>query len=92
VPDKVRTRALAELIEVYLSEVGDLLKCIAATLWVVLALLVFLTLRKALAGRIPFLTTNRCRLLMHVNQARARPPHTRQHEEARRRAFARYVT
>jgi hypothetical protein len=91
VPDKVRTRALAELMEVYLSEVGDLLKCIAATLWVVLALLVFLTLRKAFAGRIPFLTT-RCRLLMHVNQARASPPHTRQHEEARRRAFARYVT
>jgi hypothetical protein len=51
--------------------------------------LVFLTLRKAFAGRIPFL---RCRLLMHVNQARASPPHTRQHEEARRRAFARYVT
>jgi hypothetical protein len=39
-----------------MSEFGDLLKGIAATMWVVLALLVFLTLRKALAGRIPFLT------------------------------------
>jgi CheY-like chemotaxis protein len=39
-----------------MADVGDLLKGIAAALWVVLALLVFLSFRKALGARLPFLT------------------------------------
>lgn len=39
-----------------MADAGDLLKGIAAALWVVLALLVFLSFRKALNSRLPFLT------------------------------------
>jgi CheY-like chemotaxis protein len=39
-----------------MSEVGDLLRGIAAAMWVLLAFSVFLVLRRVLIGRMPFLT------------------------------------